>query len=137
MTANVCKKITAQLTGAIGKQEDVSVQLEALDILSDMLSRYQRISFGSWVQQGAALCVFAFDFCISLILLCGLKTEGFGLAATGEYLSRADCPAGMRGCMLSLSVLGNSGNSSDGSHRGSVKKKKKVRQGRAKRGSLF
>ncbi|NXP60599.1 CAND1 protein, partial [Chloropsis cyanopogon] len=41
MTANVCKKITAQLTGAIGKQEDVSVQLEALDILSDMLSRYQ------------------------------------------------------------------------------------------------
>uniref|UniRef100_A0A670I7J7 Cullin associated and neddylation dissociated 2 (putative) n=1 Tax=Podarcis muralis TaxID=64176 RepID=A0A670I7J7_PODMU len=39
MTANVCKKITAQLTGAIGKQEDVSVQLEALDILSDILSR--------------------------------------------------------------------------------------------------
>ncbi|XP_042679425.1 cullin-associated NEDD8-dissociated protein 1-like [Centrocercus urophasianus] len=39
MTANVCKKITAQLTGAIGKQEDVSVQLEALDILSDMLNR--------------------------------------------------------------------------------------------------
>ncbi|NXG47415.1 CAND1 protein, partial [Psilopogon haemacephalus] len=39
VTANVCKKITAQLTGAIGKQEDVSVQLEALDILSDMLSR--------------------------------------------------------------------------------------------------
>ncbi|NXW84152.1 CAND1 protein, partial [Alopecoenas beccarii] len=39
MTANVCKKITAQLTGAVGKQEDVSVQLEALDILSDMLSR--------------------------------------------------------------------------------------------------
>ncbi|XP_070594405.1 cullin-associated NEDD8-dissociated protein 1-like isoform X2 [Erythrolamprus reginae] len=39
MTANVCKKITSQLTGAIGKQEDVSVQLEALDILSDILSR--------------------------------------------------------------------------------------------------
>ncbi|RXM95984.1 Cullin-associated NEDD8-dissociated protein 1 [Acipenser ruthenus] len=39
LTANVCKKITAQLTGAISKQEDVSVQLEALDILSDMLSR--------------------------------------------------------------------------------------------------
>uniref|UniRef100_A0A4X2LA96 Cullin associated and neddylation dissociated 2 (putative) n=1 Tax=Vombatus ursinus TaxID=29139 RepID=A0A4X2LA96_VOMUR len=39
MAANVCKKITSQLTGAIGKQEDVSVQLEALDILSDMLSR--------------------------------------------------------------------------------------------------
>ncbi|XP_033878913.3 cullin-associated NEDD8-dissociated protein 1-like [Acipenser ruthenus] len=39
LTANVCKKITAQLTGAISKQEDVSVQLEALDILSEMLSR--------------------------------------------------------------------------------------------------
>ncbi|KAM3846314.1 cullin-associated NEDD8-dissociated protein 1-like isoform 2-T3 [Vipera latastei] len=39
VTANVCKKITAQLTGAIGKQDDVSVQLEALDILSDILSR--------------------------------------------------------------------------------------------------
>ncbi|XP_039627059.1 cullin-associated NEDD8-dissociated protein 2 [Polypterus senegalus] len=39
LTTNVCKKIAAQLTGAIGKQEDVSVQLEALDILADMLSR--------------------------------------------------------------------------------------------------
>uniref|UniRef100_A0A7N8WRG5 Cullin-associated and neddylation-dissociated 2 (putative) n=1 Tax=Mastacembelus armatus TaxID=205130 RepID=A0A7N8WRG5_9TELE len=37
LTAGVCKKITAQLIGAMGKQEDVSVQLEALDILSDML----------------------------------------------------------------------------------------------------
>lgn len=53
MTANVCKKITAQLTGAIGKQEDVSVQLEALDILSDMLSRYHRVSSG----RGLHLCV--------------------------------------------------------------------------------
>ncbi|XP_010568546.1 PREDICTED: cullin-associated NEDD8-dissociated protein 2 isoform X1 [Haliaeetus leucocephalus] len=55
MTANVCKKITAQLTGAIGKQEDVSVQLEALDILSDMLSRYQRISF--WQLCPAGGCI--------------------------------------------------------------------------------
>uniref|UniRef100_A0A7N8WV65 Cullin-associated and neddylation-dissociated 2 (putative) n=1 Tax=Mastacembelus armatus TaxID=205130 RepID=A0A7N8WV65_9TELE len=39
LTAGVCKKITAQLIGAMGKQEDVSVQLEALDILSDMLGR--------------------------------------------------------------------------------------------------
>ncbi|XP_036806823.1 cullin-associated NEDD8-dissociated protein 2 isoform X2 [Oncorhynchus mykiss] len=39
LTANVCKKITSQLIGAMGKQEDVSVQLEALDILSDMLGR--------------------------------------------------------------------------------------------------
>lgn len=45
MTANVCKKITAQLTGAVGKQEDVSVQLEALDILSDILSRYKNGAF--------------------------------------------------------------------------------------------
>ncbi|KAM9443780.1 cullin-associated NEDD8-dissociated protein 2 [Clarias gariepinus] len=39
LTANVCKKITAQLISAMGKQDDVSVQLEALDILSDMLGR--------------------------------------------------------------------------------------------------
>ncbi|KAE8612118.1 hypothetical protein XENTR_v10012731 [Xenopus tropicalis] len=39
LAANVCRKITGQLTGAIGKQEDASVQLEALDILSDMLGR--------------------------------------------------------------------------------------------------
>ncbi|XP_076124630.1 cullin-associated NEDD8-dissociated protein 2 [Alosa pseudoharengus] len=39
LTCNVCKKITSQLIGALGKQEDVSIQLEALDILSDMLSR--------------------------------------------------------------------------------------------------
>lgn len=41
MAANVCKKITGRLTSAIAKQEDVSVQLEALDIMADMLSRYQ------------------------------------------------------------------------------------------------
>ncbi|TKS71422.1 Cullin-associated NEDD8-dissociated protein 1 [Collichthys lucidus] len=39
LTVGVCKKITSQLIGAMGKQEDVSVQLEALDILSDMLGR--------------------------------------------------------------------------------------------------
>ncbi|XP_035517719.1 cullin-associated NEDD8-dissociated protein 2 [Morone saxatilis] len=39
LTASVCKKITSQLIGAMGKHEDVSVQLEALDILSDMLGR--------------------------------------------------------------------------------------------------
>lgn len=61
MTANVCKKITAQLTGAVGKQEDVSVQLEALDILSDMLSRYQGISFWQRRVAGAA--------CICLLLI--------------------------------------------------------------------
>lgn len=40
LTASVCKKITSQLISAVGKQDDVSVQLEALDILSDMLGRY-------------------------------------------------------------------------------------------------
>lgn len=39
LAANVCKKITGRLTSAIGKQEDVPVQLEALDIMGDMLSR--------------------------------------------------------------------------------------------------
>ncbi|XP_034021823.1 cullin-associated NEDD8-dissociated protein 2 [Thalassophryne amazonica] len=39
LTTGICKKITSQLIGAVGKQEDVSVQLEALDILSDMLGR--------------------------------------------------------------------------------------------------
>uniref|UniRef100_UPI0037E85094 cullin-associated NEDD8-dissociated protein 2 n=1 Tax=Semicossyphus pulcher TaxID=241346 RepID=UPI0037E85094 len=39
LTVSVCKKITSQLIGAMGKQEDVSVQLEALDILTDMLGR--------------------------------------------------------------------------------------------------
>ena len=33
MLSNVCKKITSRLTAAISKQEDVSVQLESLDIL--------------------------------------------------------------------------------------------------------
>uniref|UniRef100_A0AAY4B0K2 TATA-binding protein interacting (TIP20) domain-containing protein n=1 Tax=Denticeps clupeoides TaxID=299321 RepID=A0AAY4B0K2_9TELE len=38
-SASICKKITVQLIGALGKQTDVSIQLEALDILSDMLAR--------------------------------------------------------------------------------------------------
>lgn len=40
MTATVCQKITSQLVGAMEKQEDVLVQLEALDILSNMLGRW-------------------------------------------------------------------------------------------------
>ncbi|XP_018410749.1 PREDICTED: cullin-associated NEDD8-dissociated protein 1-like [Nanorana parkeri] len=39
LAANVCRKITGQLTGAIGKRDDAAIQLEALDILSDMLGR--------------------------------------------------------------------------------------------------
>lgn len=42
LATNVCRKITGQLTSAIAQQEDVAVQLEALDILSDMLSRCRR-----------------------------------------------------------------------------------------------
>jgi len=40
LAANICKKITGRLTSAIGQQEDVAVQLEALDILGDLLSRF-------------------------------------------------------------------------------------------------
>uniref|UniRef100_A0A8C2GGJ8 Cullin-associated and neddylation-dissociated 1 n=1 Tax=Cyprinus carpio TaxID=7962 RepID=A0A8C2GGJ8_CYPCA len=39
LAASICKKITGRLTSAIAKQEDVSVQLEALDIMADMLCR--------------------------------------------------------------------------------------------------
>lgn len=39
LVPNVCSRITGKLSHAI-KKEDVSVQLEALDILSDLLSRF-------------------------------------------------------------------------------------------------
>ncbi|GAB1606379.1 cullin-associated NEDD8-dissociated protein 1 [Argonauta hians] len=39
LAGSICKKITGRLTSAISK-EDVSVQLEALDILGDLLSRF-------------------------------------------------------------------------------------------------
>jgi len=53
LASSVCKKITPRLTSAISKQEDVSVQLEALDILSDLLSRFGSllISFHASIQQ--------------------------------------------------------------------------------------
>ncbi|XP_077518379.1 cullin-associated and neddylation-dissociated 1 isoform X1 [Amblyomma americanum] len=40
LVASVCKKMTGRLGRAIGRQEDVGVQLEALDILGDLLSRF-------------------------------------------------------------------------------------------------
>lgn len=40
LAENVCKRITGRLSNAIEKQEDVSVQLEALDIVADLLSRF-------------------------------------------------------------------------------------------------
>ncbi|XP_015114228.1 cullin-associated NEDD8-dissociated protein 1 [Diachasma alloeum] len=40
LAENICKRITGRLSSAIEKQEDVSVQLEALDIVADLLSRF-------------------------------------------------------------------------------------------------
>ena len=42
LAASVCKTMTGRLSAAIAQQEDVSVQLEALDILGDLLSRSDR-----------------------------------------------------------------------------------------------
>ncbi|XP_071033153.1 cullin-associated NEDD8-dissociated protein 1 isoform X2 [Parasteatoda tepidariorum] len=53
LVATICKKITGRLSNAIAKQEDISVQLEALDILSDLLSRFGAllISFHLSIQE--------------------------------------------------------------------------------------
>lgn len=40
LSGNICKRITGNLTTAIERQQDVSVQLEALDIMSDLLARF-------------------------------------------------------------------------------------------------
>lgn len=40
LAATVCKTMTGRLSAAIAQQADVSVQLEALDILGDLLSRF-------------------------------------------------------------------------------------------------
>ncbi len=40
LAATVCKTMVGRLSAAIAQQEDVSVQLEALDILGDLLSRF-------------------------------------------------------------------------------------------------
>ncbi|KAJ8986273.1 hypothetical protein NQ317_009983 [Molorchus minor] len=40
LSGNICKRITGRLTTAIERQEDVSVQLEALDIITDLLLRF-------------------------------------------------------------------------------------------------
>ncbi|KAJ8684120.1 hypothetical protein QAD02_019912 [Eretmocerus hayati] len=52
LAANVCKRITGRLSTAIEKQEDVPVQLEALDIIADLLSRFGSllVSFHSQIQ---------------------------------------------------------------------------------------
>ena len=44
LAASVCKTMTGRLSAAIAQQEDVSVQLEALDILGDLLSRFVHFS---------------------------------------------------------------------------------------------
>nr|CAG4651567.1 EOG090X00HY [Triops cancriformis] len=46
LAASVCKRVTGRLSTAISKQEDVSVQLEALDILGDLLSRFGSLLVG-------------------------------------------------------------------------------------------
>ncbi|XP_064651957.1 cullin-associated NEDD8-dissociated protein 1-like [Lineus longissimus] len=53
LAGNICKKITSRLTSAITKQDDVPVQLEALDILADLLSRYGGllVNFHQFIQQ--------------------------------------------------------------------------------------
>nr|CAG4646017.1 EOG090X00HY [Macrothrix elegans] len=52
MATSVCKRITGRLNTAIAKQEDVSVQLEALDILADLLtSRQAGHRFGENVER--------------------------------------------------------------------------------------
>jgi len=40
LAASVCKAMTGRLSAAISQQSDVSVQLEALEILADLLSRF-------------------------------------------------------------------------------------------------
>ncbi|XP_065063149.1 cullin-associated NEDD8-dissociated protein 1-like [Rhopilema esculentum] len=40
LSSSICKRITGRLTETISKIEDQSVQLEALDILADLLSRF-------------------------------------------------------------------------------------------------
>lgn len=43
LSGNICKHITSRLTTAIERQEDVSVQLEALDIVADLLARFGNV----------------------------------------------------------------------------------------------
>lgn len=40
LAASVCKTMVGRLGAAVAQREDVSVQLEALDILGDLLSRF-------------------------------------------------------------------------------------------------
>ena len=40
LAVSVCKVMVGRLSAAIAQQHDISVQLEALDILGDLLSRY-------------------------------------------------------------------------------------------------
>ena len=51
--SNICKHITNQLMASISKQEDVSVQLDTLDILADLLDRFGALltSFHQNIQQ--------------------------------------------------------------------------------------
>ena len=57
LAASVCKTMTGRLSAAIAQQEDVSVQLEALDILGDLLSRSykEKLIFSTVQRSGLAV----------------------------------------------------------------------------------
>lgn len=57
LAASVCKTMTGRLSAAIAQQEDVSVQLEALDILGDLLSRYDQTKVIISTMQRSGLAV--------------------------------------------------------------------------------
>lgn len=40
LVANICRRVTGKLTNTVAKTDDVSVQLEALEILGDLLTKY-------------------------------------------------------------------------------------------------
>ena len=40
LAANICRRVTGKLTNTVAKSDDVSVQLEALEILGDLLAKY-------------------------------------------------------------------------------------------------
>lgn len=67
LAASVCKKITGRLTSAIAKQEDVSVQLEALDIMADMLCRYTHSN--TFLMRGRRLLLSIRERCLSVLSL--------------------------------------------------------------------
>ena len=71
MLSNVCKKITSRLTAAISKQEDVSVQLEALDILGTLTSLFYH-------RRVVSFCLYILK-AIELVLFCNVAQDSCNL----------------------------------------------------------